>query len=207
MEKRKYIDDSLLETLSVEELSDLIVRVSTILKNKIKRCETISYPEPEREKPEEMVESREIEDIEESKPIGKKVWKIKPDFDLMKIEYPEEPVNVWEVKILDKMDTSGRPVKEIQQVGAKISKKAAAEMEKFRKEWFEAGGDVEGSYRETKKDKDSQWNRVLSVNGISPTITKTEPPMILVCNEVLTNTDPVEIEVDVEVVDPTKEEI
>lgn len=75
-------------------------------------------------------------------------------------------------------------------------------MEALRKEWFEVGGDMEGFLEETRQKTDSQWNRVLSVNGISPTITKTEPPMILVCNEVLTNTDPVEIEVELEISDP-----
>lgn len=43
---------------------------------------------------------------------------------------------------------------------------------------------------------DSQWNRVLCTNGICPTICKTEPPFILVSNEVPTNTDPVEIEIE-----------
>ena len=180
MEERIHIDDSLLEKMSVEELTNLMTRISIILKNK-HGFESISS---------------------ETDSEDKEVWEIPDNFELMKIDDPSEPVNVWEVNILDKMDTSGRPTKTIQKVGAKISQKNMAKMEALRKEWFEAGGDMEGFLEETRLKTDSQWNRVLSVNGISPTITKTEPPMILVCNEVLTNTDPVEIEVELEVSDP-----
>ena len=180
MEERNHIDDSLLEKMSVEELTNLMTRISTILKNKH------GY---------ESISSEEDSD-------DKEVWEIPDNFELMKIDDPSEPVNVWEVNILDKMDTSGRPMKTIQKVGARISQKNMAKMEALRKKWFEAGGDIEGFLEETRQKTDSQWNRVLSVNGISPTITKTEPPMILVCNEVLTNTDPVEIEVELEVSDP-----
>ena len=180
MEERNHIDDSLLENMSVEELTNLMTRISIILKNKH------GY---------ESISSEEDSD-------DKEVWEIPDNFELMKIDDPSEPVNVWEVNILDKMDTSGRPTKTIQKVGAKISRKKMAELESKRKERFEAGGDIEGFLEETRQKTDSQWNRVLSVNGISPTITKTEPPMILVCNEVLTNTDPVEIEVELEVSDP-----
>ena len=180
MEERNHIDDSLLEKMSVEELTNLMTRISSILKNK-HRYDSISSEEDSEDK---------------------EIWEIPDNFELMKIDDPSEPVNVWEVNILDKLDTSGRPTKTIQKVGAKISQKNMAKMEALRKEWFEAGGDIEGFLEETRQKSDSQWNRVLSVNGISPTITKTEPPMILVCNEVLTNTEPVEIEVELEVSDP-----
>ena len=194
MEERIHIDDSLLEKMSVEGLAELMVRISSILKEKLHHCERVSSDDKVSDDKVISGMAVELED--------KEVWEIPDNFELMKIDDPSEPVNVWEVNILDKMDTSGRPTKTIQKVGAKISQKNMAKMEALRKEWFEAGGDMEGFLEETRQKTDSQWNRVLSVNGISPTITKTEPPMILVCNEVLTNTDPVEIEVELEVSDP-----
>ena len=182
MEERKHIDDSVLEKMSLDELSDLLVKVSSHLKSRIKNDESFSSGKDETP--------------------NKGLWKVRDDMKLMEIDDAPETVNVWEVKILDKMDTSGRPIKEMMKVGAKISQKNMKKMEAIRKDWFEAGGDIEGFLEETKLDRDSQWNRVLSVNGISPTITKTEPQIILVCNEVLTNTDPEEIEVELEVSDP-----
>lgn len=208
MEENKYLDNSVLESMSVAELSDLMVQVSTILnkklhitpeldikeeKNTIEETATLTVSEPRQVK-------HEIVSCDDDK-AG--IWNIQ-EIDLMNVDTDEDkPTETFKVNILDEIDLSGAPVKKIIKVGAEVSQKVKEEIDKIREVWLEAGGDVMEYYEKTRKKHDSQWNRVLSPNGICSTITKTEPPFILVGNEVPTNTDPVEIEIELDRDKPT----
>lgn len=96
------------------------------------------------------------------------------------------------------MDTTGRPVGDLQIIGARISNDTKRKREGFRKDWFVSAGDLEGYYERLREGHDAQWNRVFSVNGICPTITTTEQPVILVCNEGPTCTGPYDLETEPE---------
>ena len=195
-EESNNIDNYVLESMSVAELSALMVQVSTILNKKVSE-ESKLYLNEDKDTIEGTLSpsaSKNLPIEHEKISCEEGIWKIK-EIDLIDTNFVE-PIDTFEVKVLEELNLSGTPIKKIIKVGAEVSQKEMEEMNKLRKEWFETGGDIVEYYEKTQKKFDSQWNRILSTNGICPTITKTEPPFILVSNEVPTNTDPVEIEID-----------
>lgn len=174
MEKRTYICSNVLEQMNVEELSDLMVRASTILNQKLQHTE-------------EPIGNEGINDLKStSDDFGEKVSPAMetnddgtvgdtfqediPMLDSLLADKPESTGEVLKVKLLDPIDLTGIPDNELEQIGNEIEA--------------------------TSKSPNRQGGRIYSVYGVCPTITKTAPPKVLVCNEINTSVNPEVIEVE-----------
>lgn len=158
--------------LSIQELSDLIMRASTILNKKLScvNAETVCN------------EITPVADGDNTIEVQEDVPSHTEDMESDELTLLEPLVNAddtekeyIDVKPLPPFDFSGRPTSDIQKIGNVNEAKESA--------------------------PDPQWGRVYSVNGVCPTITHTKPPMILVSNEVET-CPPEVIEVEIPVRKP-----
>ena len=174
-EKENRMDDSLLEQLSVRELSELIAKASSLLSRKLKgdMQEEIAQPAAgitektqskttgasisileDTDKGQTTDAATECEEMKsETEPCGEVGF---PFLEHLFNDTPATAPEVLKVRMLDPMDLSGKPAAELIKVGAtKLSKSAHA---------------------------DSQWDRVYSLDGICPCLTKTGRVKILVTN-------------------------
>lgn len=149
MRDDKQIHGVDLEKMSYQELTALIESAKIILRNKQNTTEVSIHTDNNETQTVALDSGMEIEE----------------HLDGMLCEVTNrERIPIENITILEEMDITGKPTKDIQQVG-----------------------NTKANPDDNKNLLNPQWGRVVSTNGVCPTITHTAPPIILVTNEVETN--------------------